>query len=32
MITLADATTTLTLDPDLFWSDEVNWRPVAQNV
>lgn len=32
MITLADATTTLTLDPDLFWSDEDNWHPVAQNV
>lgn len=32
MISLADATTTLTLDPDLFWSDEDNWHPVAQNV
>ena len=32
MITLADATTTLTLNPDLFWSDEDNWHPVAQNV
>ena len=32
MITLADATTTLELDPDLFWSDEDNWHPVAQNV
>lgn len=32
MITLADATTTLELHPDLFWSDEDNWHPVAQAV
>ena len=32
MITLADATTTLEVDRDLFWSDEDNWHPVAQNV
>ena len=32
MITLADVTTTLELHPDLFWSDEDNWHPVAQAV
>lgn len=32
MITLSDGTTTLTLHPDLFWSDENNWNPVAQTV
>lgn len=32
MITLSDGTTTLTLDPDLLWSDEDNWHPVQQNV
>lgn len=32
MITLSDGTTTLTLDPDLYWSDEHNWNPVAQAV
>lgn len=32
MITLADGTTTLTLNPDLLWSDEDNWHPVQQNV
>lgn len=30
MITLADDTTTVTLHPDLFWSDELNWQPVEQ--
>lgn len=29
-LTLADGTTTLTLNPDLFWSDENNWNPVEQ--
>lgn len=29
-LTLADGTTTLTLNPDLFWSDENNWNPVQQ--
>lgn len=29
MITLSDGTTTITLHPDLFWSDE-NWAPVEQ--
>lgn len=32
MITLSDGTTDLTLHPDLFWSDEDNWHPVAQAV
>ena len=32
MITLSDATTTLTLNPDLYWSDEYNWNPVGQEV
>lgn len=32
MITLADNTTTLTLHPDLFWSDETTWNPVEQTV
>ena len=32
MISLADAATTISLDPDLLWSDEDNWHPVAQNV
>ncbi|WP_322735651.1 hypothetical protein [Delftia tsuruhatensis] len=32
MITLSDGTATLTLDPDLLWSDEDNWHPVQQNV
>lgn len=30
MITLGDGTTTLTLHPDLYWSDENNWHPVEQ--
>lgn len=30
MITLTDGTTTLTLNPDLFWSDELTWNPVQQ--
>lgn len=29
-ITLSDGSTTLTLNPDLFWSDEYNWNPVEQ--
>ncbi len=29
-ITLTDGTTTVTLHPDLFWSDESNWQPVEQ--
>ena len=29
-ITLADVSTTLTLNPDLYWSDENNWHPVEQ--
>lgn len=32
MITLSDGTTTITLHPDLFWSDENNWNPVEQTV
>lgn len=32
MITLADANTIITLDPDLKWSDEDNWHPVQQSV
>lgn len=32
MITLASGSTTLTLDPDLYWSDEHNWHPVEQSV
>lgn len=32
MITLSDGTTTLTLHPDLLWSDENNWHPVEQTV
>lgn len=31
-ITLSDGTTTVTLNPDLFWSDENNWNPVQQTV
>ena len=31
-LTLADGTTTLTLNPDLYWSDENNWSPVLQGV
>lgn len=29
-ITLTDGTTSVTLNPDLFWSDEHNWNPVEQ--
>lgn len=29
-ITLAVGATTLTLSPDLYWSDEINWSPVVQ--
>lgn len=32
MISLSDGTTVLTLHPDLKWSDEDNWHPVAQSV
>jgi len=32
MITLQYSTTTLTLDPDLYWSDENDWHPVEQTV
>lgn len=31
-LTLADGSTTLTLNPDLYWSDEHNWHPVEQSV
>jgi len=31
-ITLSDGTTTLTLDPDLYWSDEFEWHAVEQAV
>jgi hypothetical protein len=31
-LTLADSGTTLTLNPDLYWSDEHNWNPVEQSV
>jgi hypothetical protein len=30
MITLSDGTITVTLHPDLYWSDENNWHPVEQ--
>ena len=29
-LTLADVSTTLTLNPDLYWSDENTWHPVQQ--
>jgi hypothetical protein len=29
-ITLNDGSVTLTLPPDLYWSDEYNWNPVEQ--
>ena len=29
-LTLADVSTTLALNPDLYWSDENNWHPVEQ--
>jgi len=32
MITLSDGSTTITLDPDLYWSDETAWNPVLQQV
>lgn len=32
MITLSFSTTTITLPPDLYWSDEHEWHPVEQNV
>ena len=31
-LTLADGATTLTLNPDLYWSDENTWHPVQQAV
>lgn len=31
-LTLADGSATLTLNPDLYWSDEHNWHPVEQSV
>lgn len=31
-ITLNDGVTTVTLHPDLYWSDEMNWQPVEQSV
>ncbi len=31
-ITLSDGTTTLTLDPDLYWADEFDWFSVEQAV
>ena len=31
-ITLSDGTSTVTLNPDLFWSDESEWQPVEQRV
>lgn len=30
-ITLSDGTTTLSLNEDLYWSDEFDWHPVEQN-
>jgi hypothetical protein len=30
-VTLSDGTTTVTLHPDLLWSDEFNWHPVEQS-
>lgn len=30
-LTLSDGTTTVTLHPDLMWSDEFNWHPVEQH-
>lgn len=32
IITLSDGTTTLALDPDLYWSDEYGWAATAQTV
>lgn len=31
-ITLTDGTTTVALNPDLYWSDENSWHPVEQTV
>lgn len=31
-ITLSDGTTTLNLDPDLYWSDEFEWHVIEQAV
>lgn len=31
-ITLSDGVTTVTLNPDLLWSDESTWQPVEQSV
>lgn len=30
--TLSDGVTTVTLNPDLYWSDEYDWQPVVQSV
>lgn len=32
MISLSDGTTTVQLNPDLYWSDEHTWHPVEQTV
>lgn len=31
-ITLSDGTTTVNIHPDVYWSDEYTWQPVAQSV
>lgn len=31
-ITLSDGTTTVNMNPDLYWSDEFTWHPVEQTV
>jgi hypothetical protein len=31
-ITLFDGTTTVQLNPDLYWNDEATWQPVEQRV
>lgn len=31
-ITLSDGTTTVNLNPDLYWEDEASWQPVEQAV
>lgn len=30
VITLSDGTTTINLNPDLYWADEIDWHPVEQ--
>ncbi len=32
VITLSDGTTTIALDPDLYWEDEYTWSAVEQSV